>query len=122
MTVNPARQLRVADRVGSIEAGKDADLVVWNRHPLSSYAVADRVYIDGALYYDRSNEDARVAELASRKAALVQAEKDAAAKDKKDDKKDDSKTESPEVPPTTSATNGINGTNGHSRRSRSRGT
>ena len=89
VTVNPARQLRVADRVGSIEPGKDADLVVWNRHPLSSYAVADRVYIDGALYYDRSKEDARVADRASRKAALVQAEKDAAAKDKKDDKKDD---------------------------------
>ena len=49
VTVNPARQLRVADRVGSIEPGKDADLVVWNRHPLSSYAVADRVYIDGTL-------------------------------------------------------------------------
>ena len=109
VTVNPARQLQVADRVGSIEPGKDADLVVWNRHPLSSYAVADRVYIDGALYYDRSKEDARVADLASRKAALVQAEKDAAARDKKDDKKDDSKPETPEVPPTTSATNGHQG-------------
>jgi imidazolonepropionase-like amidohydrolase len=116
VTVNPARQLRVAERVGSIEPGKDADLVVWNHHPLSSYAVADRVYIDGALYYDRSKEDARVADLASRKAALVQAEKDAAARDKKDDKKDESKPETPEVPPTTSATNGhhgASGTNGH---------
>ncbi len=116
VTVNPARQLRVAERVGSIEPGKDADLVVWNRHPLSSYAVADRVYIDGTLYYDRSKEDARVADLASRKAALVQAEKDAAARDKKDDKKDDSKPETPEVPPTTSATDGhhaAGGTNGH---------
>jgi len=108
VTLNPARQLRVADRVGSIEAGKDADLVIWNRHPLSNYAVADRVYIDGALYYDRSTEDARVAELASKKAALVQAEKDAAAKEKKDDKK----PEAPEAPPTTTATNGTNGANG----------
>ena len=111
VTVNPARQLRVADRVGSIEPGKDADLVVWNRHPLSSYAVADRVYIDGRLYYDRSNEDARVADLASKKAALVQAEKEAAAKDKKDEKKDETKPEVPAVPPT--ATNGTNGQGEH---------
>ena len=110
VTLNPARQLRVAERVGSIEVGKDADLVVWNRHPLSSYAVADRVYIDGTLYYDRSAEDARVADLASRKAALVDAEKKAAASDKKDDKKDDTKEDvKPDVPPTTAATNGSNG-------------
>ena len=112
VTLNPARQLRVAERVGSIEPGKDADLVVWNRHPFSSYAVPDRVYIDGTLYYDRSTEDTRVAERASKKAALVQAEKDAAARDKKDDKKDDKKEETPaapEVPPTTLATNGSNG-------------
>ena len=112
VTMNPARQLRVADRVGSIEPGKDADLVVWNRHPLSSYAVADRVYIDGTLYYDRSHEDARVAERASKKAALVQAEKDAAAKDKKDDKKEDDKPDAPRSPPTTLATNGTNGHDG----------
>ena len=112
VTVNPARQLRVADRVGSIEPGKDADLVVWNRHPLSSYAVADRVYIDGSLYYDRANEDARVADLASKKAALVQAEKDTAAKDKKDEKKDESKPDVPAVPPTTTATTGTNGNSG----------
>ena len=43
----PGATARVADRVGSIEPGKDADLVVWNHHPLSSYAVADRIYIDG---------------------------------------------------------------------------
>ena len=109
VTANPARQLRVADRVGSIEPGKDADLVVWNRHPLSSYAVPDLVYIEGMLYYDRSTEDARVADRASKKAALVQAEKDAAAKDKKDDKKGDDKPEAPDVPPTTAGTNGTNG-------------
>ncbi len=67
------------------------------------------MYIDGTLYYDRSTEDARVADRASKKAALVQAEKDAAAKDKKDDKKDDDKPEAPEVPPTTAGTNGTNG-------------
>jgi len=58
VTINPAKQLRIDKRVGSLEAGKDADIVVWNHHPLSTYAIADRVYIDGTLYYDRLSEDA----------------------------------------------------------------
>ncbi len=36
VTINPAQQLRIDNRVGSIEVGKDADLVVWNHHPLST--------------------------------------------------------------------------------------
>ncbi len=126
VTINPATQLRVADRVGSIEVGKDADLVVWNHHPLSSYALADRVYIDGTLYYDRSQEEARVAELRRKKDALIQAEKDAAKKEKKDDKKDDAKPDRPEPPPTTTdakagVPQGTNGTNGHGAASRQSG-
>src|SRR3712207_4052796 len=54
VTINPAKQLRIDARVGSLEPGKDADVVVWTHHPLSSYAIADRVYIDGLLYYDRA--------------------------------------------------------------------
>jgi imidazolonepropionase-like amidohydrolase len=57
VTINPAKQLRIDNRVGSLEPGKDADVVVWTNHPLSSYAVADRVYIDGTLYYDRRAEE-----------------------------------------------------------------
>src|SRR4030095_10595118 len=53
VTINPAKQLRVDSRVGSIEVGKDADVVVWTAHPLSAYALADRVYIDGTVYFDR---------------------------------------------------------------------
>ena len=52
ITINPARQLAIEDRVGSIEAGKDADLVIYNRHPLSVYAVAQKVLIDGQVYFD----------------------------------------------------------------------
>ena len=59
VTINPAKQLRIDNRVGSLEVGKDADVVVWNHHPLSTYAIAERVYIDGTLYYDRIAEDAR---------------------------------------------------------------
>ena len=75
VTINPAKQLRIDARVGSLEVGKDADVVVWNHHPLSSYAIADRVYIDGTLYYDRIAEDKRLTDLDREKADLVAAEK-----------------------------------------------
>lgn len=75
VTINPARQLRLDKRVGSIEAGKDADLVIWTKHPLSSYATVERTYIDGTLYYDRQADLARVAQLEKDKAQLVAQEK-----------------------------------------------
>ena len=53
VTLNPARQLGVDDRVGSIDVGKDADLVVYNHYPLSVYAVPEMVFIDGKLYWSR---------------------------------------------------------------------
>jgi imidazolonepropionase-like amidohydrolase len=75
VTINPARMLKIDARVGSIEAGKDADFVIWNSHPLSSYAIVNRTYIDGVLYYDREADLRRVAEVEREKAALVAAEK-----------------------------------------------
>jgi len=54
VTLNPAKQLGIENRVGSIEAGKDADLVLWDGYPLSSYGVPAKVWIDGDLYFDRS--------------------------------------------------------------------
>ncbi|HET6397673.1 MAG TPA: amidohydrolase [Pseudoxanthomonas sp.] len=53
LTSNAARSLGVADRTGSLEPGKLADVVVWNRDPFSVYAQAEQVYIDGARVYDR---------------------------------------------------------------------
>jgi len=55
VTANPARSLGLQDRVGTLEAGKMGDVVVWNGNPFSVYALADLVFIDGALRYDRSN-------------------------------------------------------------------
>jgi imidazolonepropionase-like amidohydrolase len=75
VTINPAKQLHIDARVGSLEVGKDADVVIWNRHPLSSYAVADRVYIDGRQYYDRVDDAVRLTSLEQRKKELVAAER-----------------------------------------------
>jgi len=74
VTINPAKQLRIDARVGSLEAGKDADVVIWNKHPLSTYAIADRVYIDGQQYYDRLAEDRRMTDATREKGTLTAAE------------------------------------------------
>ncbi|KPP82751.1 MAG: hypothetical protein HLUCCA04_01415 [Oceanicaulis sp. HLUCCA04] len=58
-TSNPARGLGIFDETGSLEEGKRADLVLWSAHPFSTYAVADHVYIDGALMYDRDDPERR---------------------------------------------------------------
>jgi imidazolonepropionase-like amidohydrolase len=54
ITLNPAWIVGVDDRVGSIDVGKDADLVIWEGYPLSSYGVPEKVLIDGDVYFDRS--------------------------------------------------------------------
>ena len=59
VTSNPAKALGIADRVGTLEPGKLADVVVWNRDPFSVYALPDLVYIDGAVAYDRKAPPAR---------------------------------------------------------------
>jgi imidazolonepropionase-like amidohydrolase len=71
VTMNPARQLKIENRVGSIEVGKDADLAVWNHHPLSTYAIVERTYIDGIVYYDRVRDEQRAANVESEKALLL---------------------------------------------------
>ena len=53
LTLNPAIGLGIEDETGSLEVGKRADLVIWSENPFSTYAVADQVYIDGALMLDR---------------------------------------------------------------------
>jgi imidazolonepropionase-like amidohydrolase len=61
VTSNPAKALGIADRVGTLEPGKLADVVVWNRDPFSVYALPDLVYIDGAVAYDRKAPPAKPA-------------------------------------------------------------
>ena len=54
ITINPAWIIGVDNRTGSIDVGKDADIVIWNGYPLSSYGVPNKVFIDGEVYFDRS--------------------------------------------------------------------
>ena len=74
VTINPARQLRIDSRVGSLEVGKDADVVIWNKHPLSTYAIVDKVFIDGQQYYDRLAEERRMTDARQEKSTLAAAE------------------------------------------------
>jgi imidazolonepropionase-like amidohydrolase len=46
-TINPAKQLHIDKQIGSLEPGKDADLVIWSGHPLSVYNVAEQTWVDG---------------------------------------------------------------------------
>jgi len=55
LSLNPARALGIDDRTGSLSAGKAADVVIWSADPFSSYALAERVFIDGALAFDRAH-------------------------------------------------------------------
>ena len=55
VTGNAAKSLGIAERTGTLEAGKMADVVVWNQNPFSVYAKAEQVYIDGARLYDRND-------------------------------------------------------------------
>jgi len=54
ITLNPAWIIGVDDRVGSLDVGKDADITIWNNYPLASNALADKVLIDGDVFFDRS--------------------------------------------------------------------
>ncbi|HEX8450938.1 MAG TPA: amidohydrolase family protein [Longimicrobium sp.] len=57
ITYNAAWALGIHDRVGTLETGKNADVVIWSHNPFSVYARADQVYIDGALIFDRMNRN-----------------------------------------------------------------
>ena len=70
ITLNPAIQLGIANRVGAIEVGKDADLSIWNGHPLSIFSVVQKVLIDGKVYFDRQQDRVRRLEVEREKKTL----------------------------------------------------
>jgi imidazolonepropionase-like amidohydrolase len=72
VTINPARQLGVDQYVGSIEPGKHADLVFWDKHPLSIQTKVEKVYIDGKVYFDRDKDLADRAQKDAKKKGLIE--------------------------------------------------
>ena len=78
-TLNPAKQLRLDHRIGSIEAGKDADLAIWTAHPLSVYARVETTFIEGEVYFDRKTDLANREALRKEKEQRLKQEADAAA-------------------------------------------
>jgi imidazolonepropionase-like amidohydrolase len=72
VTLNPARQLKIEAAVGSLEPGKDADLVVWSGPPLSAFSRCEQTWVDGRRYFDAQEDRQHQAEANSLRAALVQ--------------------------------------------------
>ncbi len=71
VTINPARQLHIDDRVGSLEPGKNATFVIWSGDPLSVYTLAEQTWVDGVKQFDRVEDLARRSTIEDRRAALI---------------------------------------------------
>ena len=83
-TLNPAKQLRLDHRLGSVDVGKDADLVIWTGHPLSTYSRVETTLIEGQVYFDRTRDLANREALAKEKRERLRKEAEEAAKNKKE--------------------------------------
>jgi imidazolonepropionase-like amidohydrolase len=92
VTLNPAKLLHLDDQMGSIKVGKDADLVLWNDHPLSIYASPEMTLVDGIVYYSKELDKANRVSIATERARLIEKMRDAKSggaktqKPKKEDK------------------------------------
>jgi imidazolonepropionase-like amidohydrolase len=107
VTLNPAIQLGIDKRVGTIDVGKDADLTIYNHDPLSAYAVVQKTLIDGRIYFDRQRDISERPALEKEKKTLMEKEKKADEKKgegekgkrpgaKPDEKKPDEKPKPPQ--------------------------
>ncbi len=74
VTLNPAIQLGIDKRTGSIDVGKDADIAVWNAHPFSVYARVEQTFVDGELLFDRAADIARRPAIEAERKTLEAAE------------------------------------------------
>ncbi|MGH9820195.1 MAG: amidohydrolase family protein, partial [Pyrinomonadaceae bacterium] len=70
VTLNPAKQLGIDKHTGSIEVGKDADIVIWNGHPFSIYSRVETTMIEGEVYFDRAKDIQKRAEMAKERQEL----------------------------------------------------
>lgn len=72
VTLNPAKQLRIDHRVGSLELGKDADFVIWSGNPLSTYTICEQTWIEGRKYFDREEDIEIRKQVLAERARLIQ--------------------------------------------------
>lgn len=72
VTLNPAKQLRIAQYVGSLETGKQADFVIWSGPPLSVFSRCEQTWIDGMKYFDRADDIAHRTTVLKRRSTLIQ--------------------------------------------------
>jgi len=72
VTINPAKQLGIADKVGSLEVGKDADLAIWNGNPLSTYTKCIQTWVDGRKYFDIDEDRQLREQIQKERATLIQ--------------------------------------------------
>lgn len=72
VTLNPAKLLHVADRTGSIKAGKDADVVLWSGNPLSIYAKAEMTFVDGIKFFDYQEDLQKQKQVRAERERIIQ--------------------------------------------------
>ncbi len=72
VTINPAKQLKIDNWVGSLEEGKDADFVVWTGHPLSTQTICEQTWIDGLQYFSHKKDAALLARDKALRSKLIQ--------------------------------------------------
>ena len=88
VTLNPAKQLKIDDRVGSIEPGKDADLAVWSGNPLSSMSRCERTFVDGRQLFSLEQDQQHRERMQAERARLVAKILEKGKPDAKDDDAD----------------------------------
>ena len=73
VTINAAKAIAIDSRIGSLEAGKDADFVIWNGNPLSQFTKAEQTWVDGRKYFSLDEDKLSREEIAKQRAQLIQA-------------------------------------------------
>ncbi|HKQ74213.1 MAG TPA: amidohydrolase, partial [Blastocatellia bacterium] len=95
ITLNPAKQIKMDSRIGSIDVGKDADLAVFNANPFSIYARVEMTLIEGEVYFDRKEDLKRRELIAKEKKELIEKERRTAPQDQQ-------RQQTPVITPTVS--------------------
>ncbi|MGE0131218.1 MAG: amidohydrolase [Blastocatellales bacterium] len=95
ITINPARQIKMDHRIGSIDVGKDGDLAIFNANPFSIYARVEMTLIEGEVYFDRKEDLKRRELIAKEKKELIEKERRMAPQDQQ-------RQPMPQIPPTVS--------------------